>query len=125
MSQVMKGFLGIFLVLFMAVTGIGILGAFLQVMDAQDFHTQIIDELENSDFAASVLREQLQRAAESGYELKVTLYQNEETSLMYEDPEMVPDTLSGIELAGVELRFLLQIGFFQMADWHTINGYAR
>ena len=125
MSQVMKGFLGIFLVLFMAVTGIGILGAFLQVMEAQDFHTQIIDELENSDFSAVVLREQFERAEEAGYELKVVLYRNEETSLEFEDPEGLPDTVSAVELARVELRFLLQNGFFQMADWHTISGYAR
>ena len=36
MSQIMKAFMGVFLTLFMAVTAMGILAAYMEVMNAQD-----------------------------------------------------------------------------------------
>ena len=38
MSQIIKAFMGVFLTLFMAVTAMGILAAYMEVMNAQDMH---------------------------------------------------------------------------------------
>ena len=57
MSQIMKTFMGIFLLLFLMASSAGMLGAFLQVLKAQDMHAMIVDELENSDYCLSVLEE--------------------------------------------------------------------
>ena len=74
MSQIMKAFMGVFLTLFMAVTAMGILAAYMEVMNAQDMQARIVDELENSDFNAGVMRECFQKCADAGYELSVTVY---------------------------------------------------
>ena len=50
MSQIMKSFMGVFIMLFMSVTSIGILSGFLSVLSVQDLHSCIISELEDSDF---------------------------------------------------------------------------
>ena len=57
MSQIIKAFLGVFLTLFMAVTAMGILAAYMEVMNAQDMQARIVDEIENSDFNTGVVRQ--------------------------------------------------------------------
>lgn len=47
MSQIIKAFTGIFIVMFMMVSATGILGAFLQTLHAQNLHAAIINELED------------------------------------------------------------------------------
>ena len=45
MSQIMKTFLGVFLIMFMVVTSSGVLSGFMTVVEAQNLHAQIINEL--------------------------------------------------------------------------------
>ena len=56
MSQIIKAFMGVFLTLFMAVKAMGILAAYMEVMNAQDMQARIVDEIENSDFNTGVAR---------------------------------------------------------------------
>ena len=44
MSQIIKAFMGVFLTLFMEVTAMGILAAYMEVMNAQDMQARIVDE---------------------------------------------------------------------------------
>jgi hypothetical protein len=53
-SQIMKTFLGVFLIMFMVVTSSGVLSGFMTVVEAQNLHAQIINELEDSDYDSSV-----------------------------------------------------------------------
>lgn len=41
----------------MAVTAMGILAAYMEVMNAQDMQARIVDEIENSDFNTGVVRQ--------------------------------------------------------------------
>ena len=50
MSQIMKTFLGVFLILTMVVTSAGILSSFMEVMAAQNMHAAMVNEIEDSDF---------------------------------------------------------------------------
>lgn len=42
MSQIIKAFMGVFLTLFMAVTAMGILAAYMEVMNAQDMQARLL-----------------------------------------------------------------------------------
>lgn len=42
MSQIIKAFMGVFLTLFMAVTAMGILAAYMEVMNAQDMQAELL-----------------------------------------------------------------------------------
>lgn len=78
MSQVMKSYMGIFLIMFLAMVSMGVLSAFMTVIDARDTHARVIDELENSNYSADVIRELLNEADSKKYQLKITMYQDEE-----------------------------------------------
>ena len=55
MSQILKTFLGLFLILTMVATSAGILSSFLSVMTAQNMHAAMISEMEDSDFYPQVI----------------------------------------------------------------------
>lgn len=125
MSQIMKAFTGIFMVLFLTVTAMGLLGAFLQVSKAQSFHAAVIDELENSNYSTTVLRECLMAAGDNGYHLTVTLYEEEGGYLVCEEDGDIPQEKKRIDMARVDMMFQIKIPFFGMANEQILKGYGR
>jgi hypothetical protein len=121
----MKAYLGVFLILFLVFSSAGILGGFLTVAGAQDMHADIVDELENSSFYPGVLAACFEKAERNGYELSVTLYQEDYTMVTCTAADAIPEDTSRVELARVELTFPLQMGFFGVGQTHTFSGYAR
>jgi hypothetical protein len=121
----MKAYLGVFLILFLVFSSMGILSGFLTVANAQDMHADIVNELENSSFYPGVIAECFQKAERNGYELSVTLYQEDYTLAACTNASTIPDDTSCVEFARVELTFPLQMGFFGVGQTHTFSGYAR
>ena len=74
MSQIMKTFLGVFLIMFMVVTSSGVLSGFMTVVEAQNLHAQIINELEDSDYDSSVAQSCFENASKAGDILELKLY---------------------------------------------------
>lgn len=125
MSQIIKAYMGIFLILFLTLTSTGILAAFLAVADAQDMHASMVNELENSSFYPEVIRECFERAEGCGYQLSVTLYQEDYTMAVCTDAGTVPQDTSKVTAARLELTFPLPAGFLGIAGEHTFCAYAR
>ena len=125
MSQILKSFMVIFLLLFLVMTSAGILSAFLQVLYAQDLHAQIITELEDSDYATVVIKENLMEAKEKGYQMEVILYDEEENYRKITGEEELPKDCGDIAFARVQLTFWFQIPFLKINQKHTLRGYAR
>ena len=69
MSQIMKTFLGVFLIMFMVVTSSGVLSGFMTVVEAQNLHAQIINELEVTDASQITSSDEIEKAR---VELKFT-----------------------------------------------------
>lgn len=125
MSQIMKCFTGIFIILFMTVSSIGILSAFLTVISAQNLHASIINELENSDFYEEVVRESFAKAEETKNVLVLTFYYSDNTSIEVTSEELDKYKPENVEMAKVDLRFNLNSGLFSLSDEHILSGYAR
>lgn len=125
MSQIMKCFTGIFIILFMTVSSIGILSAFLTVISAQNLHASIINELENSDFYEEVVRESFAKAEETKNVLVLTFYYSDNTSIEVTSEELDKYKPENVEMAKVDLRFNLNSGLFSLSDGHILSGYAR
>jgi hypothetical protein len=121
----MKAYMGIFLVLLLTFCSAGILGGFLNVVNAQDMHADMVNELENSSFYPGVLADCFQKADRAGYDLSVTLYQEDYTLITCTDSDTIPADTSRVEMAKVELTFPLRMGFFEVEQAHTFCGYAR
>ena len=125
MSQIMKAFTGIFVVLFLTVASMGLLGAFLQVSRAQSFHASVIDELENSDYSRLVLEECLLAAEGNQYELSITLYEAEGGYTVCQNSTEVPIEQVRIDMARVDMKFHITIPFFGVDNEQFISGYGR
>lgn len=125
MSQIMKTFMGIFLILFLMASSASVLGAFLQVLKAQDMHAMIVDELENSDYCLPVLQESFQKTEDMGYDLDVILYQENHETYVCSQKEMLPQVTKDIEMAKVTLVFYFEIPFLHIHQSYAISGYAR
>ena len=125
MSQIMKTFMGIFLLLFLMASSAGMLEAFLQVLKAQDMHAMIVDELENSDYCLPVLQESFEKAQNYGYDLNIILYRENHETYVCTKKEELPQDTADAEMAKVNLTFPFEISFFGISQKYSINGYAR
>lgn len=125
MSQIMKAFLGIFLMMFLVAGSAGILSAFMVVVDAQDMHAGMVDEAENSNFSPAVMADCFRRAEEAGYTLTVTLYYENREQEIYSSSAGLPESTSDVSGARLELCFPFRVSFFGIETEHTLSAYAR
>lgn len=125
MSQIMKAFTGVFMVLFMMVTATGLLGGFFQVIHVQNLHAAMIDEMENSNYAKAVLEECYSVTEKSGYDLELTLYQENASTIICTEAGQLPVETSGVEMARIILKYPFQITFFDINLEQQLVGYAR
>lgn len=123
MEQIIKTYLGMFLILLMTVTGIGIVAAEVEVTRAREFKSDVIIELENSNYNVNVLNACIQQAREIGYDLSVTLYGEDGTAVDYEPGDALP--ADGIAFAEVILDYSYRTGPFGSLMQHSIRGYGR
>ena len=125
MSQIMKAFTGIFMVLFMMVVSMGLLGAFLQVSRARSFHAMVIDELENSDYDKNVLEECLHAAGKNSYDMRIILYETEGGYVVCQPGLDIPMDINSVDMAKVDMQFAIQIPFLGVENIQVVSGYGR
>ncbi len=125
MSQIIKAFMGVFFILFMSVTAVGILTAYMEVMNAQDMQARIVDEIENSDFSSPVIRSCFEQAGKAVYRLDVTLFYEGGGTAGCGSISTVPYSISAVDMARVELTFPFRVSFLGINKEHTFSSYAR
>lgn len=125
MSQIMKTFMGVFLIILMLASIGGVLGAFLDVIAAQNLHSQIICELEDSDFAPEVIKDCFNMASECGDKLTIELYKSNNTTQIYDSVNSVSATGCRVDMAKVELKFDYSVPLFNICSSHVLSGFAR
>lgn len=111
MKGAIETMIGILVLTFMAVLGTSYITASLNTQRAQNYHAAVIQELENSDFADSVILEEKTKALENNYnELKIEKKISDRTGEFY---------------AKVTLDYNYSIPILNMFMEHEIVGYAR
>lgn len=125
MSQIIKTFLGIYFILLMAVTSVGILTAYMTVLNAQDLQARIVDELENSHYAVPVIRAEYEEARKAGCALSVTLYYESGRTVAATNASLIPGSTEDVCMARVELTFPFQVACLGIRQEHMLTGYAR
>ena len=123
MSQIMKTFLGVFLIMFMVVTSSGVLSGFMTVVEAQNLHAQIINELEDSDYDSSVAQTCFENASKAGDILELKLYMTDNSIRTVTDASQIASS-DEIEKARVELKFTYAVAFFGIEQEHVLSGYG-
>lgn len=125
MSQIMKAYMGVFLTLFMSAAAMGILAAYLEVMNAQDLQARIVDEMENSDYNAGVIRDGFRQCNQAGCQLSITLFCEESAVLTIHSEQEIPSQIEEVDMARVEMEFPFRVAFFGINQKHTFVSYAR
>ena len=125
MSQVMKAFMGVFMVLFLMAASIGVLGAFCQVLHAQNTHAVMIDELENSDYARTVMEACFETVEQEEYRLQLSLYSDTEEEQICTSSAELPKTTANVTMVKVVLFYDIEIAFFDVVTEQQLFGYAR
>lgn len=124
MEQVIKTYLGIFLMMVLATVGIGIVAAEAQICKARNFKSDVVVELENSDYNREVLNACMKQAEESGYRLQITLYEDTGEVILCENGN-VPFWENEVTMAEVILHYAYQMGPFHGKMEHSIRGFGR
>lgn len=125
MSQVIKAFTGLFIVLFLMTASTGILGVFYQMLHAQNTHAEMLDELENSNYARPVIEACFEIAEKEKYRLQLSFYSETQTSVICTEVKEIPEDLSDISVVEVILFYDVEVVFFKIAEELQLFGYAR
>lgn len=123
MSQVFKSFMGVFFILILLLLGVGVISAQIDVSNALDYKSDIVVELENSNYNSNVINGCIQQAAENGYDLQIKTYAAGGASVVYTSPNASDTT--DVVMAEVTLTYPYTIGFLNAVTEHTVRGYAR
>lgn len=125
MSQVMKAFMGVFMVLLLMTTSAGVLGAFYQILHAQNTHAIMLDELENSNFAKVIMESCFETARMEDYRLQMSLYSTSKEIQTCMRKEELPENTEDITMVEVILFYDIELVFFEIAKEQQLFGYAR
>lgn len=125
MSQIMKAFMGVYMVLLLMTTSAGVLGAFYQILHAQNTHAIMLDELENSDFAKVIMEACFETAERESYRLQMNIYSSTNEMQICTDAEELPESTEDVTMVEVVLFYDIEIAFFDIAREQQLFGYAR
>ncbi len=113
MSLVIKTYMGIFLILLSLLTMLGTISMCIDVVNARDFHNSVLTQIQEANFAPSVLMACQEAAVSRGYQLHI-----DDTSQMSADKGKKG-------LVEVRVGYELEIPLFQLKEQHEIYGIAR
>ena len=74
MSQIMKAYMALFLLLLMAVSAMGIVTAQMQLIQAENMHKTFMTELAGCNLDSRVMENCFERAKDMGCNLCITFY---------------------------------------------------
>jgi len=125
MSQIVKSFLGVFLILFLMLCCLGIFGAYLSVAQAQNIHARVTGELEDSHYNPEVMRTLFRETEDMGYLLNIILYGEGVSEYEVKNPGDIPMDTSPYNQAKVSMEFQLALPVFDIGEAHMLVAFAR
>lgn len=123
MSQILKAFLGMFFIMVLLFLGMGIVSAQMEVSDALDYKSDIVAELENSNYSPQVINACIRQAIANGYSIEVKTFVPGQSAKTYTQPNASDTT--GVVMAEIKLTYSYSIGILNMVTKHQVRGYAR
>lgn len=125
MSQIIKAFTGIFMMLFIMVTTVGVMRIYFETVQAQNFHASLLYELESSNHALSVLKNGMQVGKLLNYEIEYSFIKEGGGVVVCAKYQEIPRNVDDVEDVEVVLRYPVQLGFLGIDTKQELIGYAR
>lgn len=123
MSQIIKSFMGLFFVLIILFLGVGIISAQMDVSHALDYKSDLVAQLENSNYSPQVINGCIEQALQNGYGISIKTFTEGGSVKTYTSPS-ASDTRD-VVMAEVVLTYPYQIHFLNTVTEHQVRGYAR
>lgn len=111
MDIIIKVFSGLFFFLLTSITGFGIVMAGADAAAAQNYHADVVEEIEASNFSPNVIEACKNQAQSAGYELQIF--------------PMVYDGENNIQMAEITMKYKYSIGILELDSGREIRGMAR
>lgn len=111
MGQIAKAYLGLFFLIIATILGIGTTSMGIDTSAAQNYHADVIAEIENSNFNPGVIAACESQASAAGYELNVN--------------SVNTDTDNNVILAEVTLKYNYTMDLLGITKPVQIRGIAR
>ncbi len=124
MSQIIKVWMSLFLILVFIVTGIGCISASTDIEHARSFKADVVANLENSNYNADVINSCISTASDCGYALTIVAYGKDGGVKTYRDGSPAGST-KGVYAASVTLKYKYKIGFLNINTEKSVRGMAR
>ncbi len=113
MSLVIKTYMGMFLILLSLVTMLGSISMCIDVMNAKDFHNGVLAQIQEANFAPSVIEACKVSALERGYTLDI------------DDSSQLGEEKGEKGLVEVRMGYELGIPLFQLTEQFEMRAIAR
>ena len=111
MKKIFEVFLEVFLMLFFVILITGAVSAALDTENAKSYKSDVIAEIENSNFSDTVISECISQAAEEGYTLTVN--------------KIVTDAATNKQIAEVVLKYKYTFSLLGIDNEHQTRGIAK
>lgn len=127
MHTVIDFFVGLFFLLAEAFAGLGMITSSIDVRNAIDYQTAVVDELEQSNFSPSVVDACGRQGYSYGYTVNFVLYHDDgtTTSVTYTDDTVSAGDTSNVYMAQVTTDYDYQIKIFNSLVQHELRNHAK
>lgn len=127
MHTIIDFFVGLFFLLAEAFSGLGMITSSIDVRNAIDYQTAVVDELEQSNFSPSVVDACGRQGYAYGYTVNFVLYHDDgtTTSVTYTDDTVSAGDTSDVYMAQVTTDYDYQIKIFNSLVQHELRNHAK
>ncbi len=124
MATIIKSFMGIFFFALVVFLGLGILNYQTDVNRATNYKQDIIMELQNSNFAPSVLNACITAGAGIDYEVSIDVATKNGAHQTYTNQSLATNT-ADVDSAYVTVRYKSRLPFLGIETSNSLRGFAR
>lgn len=111
MELIVKIFMSVFFLIMTSLVGVGLISSSISTHEAICFKSDVIGEIENSNYNTTVIEECKAQAADQGYTLEVN-------PMSYDDN-------ANYTMAEIIVHYTFNIPLIKYSSEHQTSGYAR
>lgn len=111
MGEIIKAYMGMFFFLLELILGVSVVTMGVEEQAAQNYHADVIEEIESSNFSPSVIQACKTQAQDCGYELEVNV--------------IMTDADNNIQMAEVVLKYSHSMDILEITEAKEKRGIAR
>lgn len=124
MPVIIKSFVGVFFFSLVIFLGVGIVNYQMDVNRAFGYKQDVIKELQNSDFAPSVMNACIQNGEKLNYEVSISVAFGDGSCTDYGKDALAADT-SDVTSAYVTVNYKSRLPFLGVETSNSLRGFAR